>query len=109
MEVSVDLDGGAGASQPATLDLSGDWTCAFGCTALGAKGTPYSISISRVPGSNGEYKVQRDRPAQAPFKVQQDGPHVKFITPATYPNATISRDFTTVISPQPASLEHHDS
>ena len=55
VDVAVDFDSAGGACTTASADLAGDWTCSFGCTVLGAKGTPYAISITAT--ANNSYTV----------------------------------------------------
>ena len=52
VDASIDLDNSGGNCSVATADLAGEWTCSFGCTALGSKGIPYGITIiETAPGS----------------------------------------------------------
>lgn len=94
VEVALDLNSSGGNCSAATADLAGEWTCSFGCTVLGSKGTPYGIEITETAA--GEYVILDHQNAGESGTATVKGNTVTMGGALkAWPHATISSDFLT--------------
>lgn len=93
VEVSIDLDSSGGNCSAAMADLAGEWTCSFGCTVLGSKGTPYGIEIvETAPGSYTIMSHQASSKTSGTVTVKGNTVTIGGALKG-WPTATISSDF----------------
>ena len=94
VEVSLDLDSAGGNCSAVTADLAGEWTCSFGCTVLGSKGTPYGIEITQTGPHT--YTIIAHQNGGESGTATVTGSTVTMGGALTnWPHATISPDFLT--------------
>jgi hypothetical protein len=94
VDVSLDLDSAGGNCTTATADLAGEWTCSFGCTVLGSKGTPYGIEITET-GPGAYSVISHQNGGESGTATVQGSTVTMGGALRNWPRATISSDFLT--------------
>ena len=94
VNVALALDESVGNCTAATSDVAGRWECSWGCTALGAAGTPYPIDIHAVAGKPGSYTFS-EGPGRTAGAFRMVGNTAMVSSPKGWPNANVSVDWTT--------------